>query len=80
MPIMCSLKTLTLIASPQQSACECSFYSGFILRSDSLRRSDGAWHIFSGDQLGSLFAARALNLYQASGASMSKGLPVICIL
>jgi len=55
------------------------FYSGSVLRFDSLSRSDGAWHIFSGDELGGLFAARALGLYQASGAPMSKGLPVICI-
>lgn len=48
-----------------------------ILQSDSLNRIDGTWHLFSGDQLGSLFAGRALNLYQASGAPMSKEGPVL---
>jgi len=72
MPNMCLLKTPTLIASLQRSASERSFHSGSMLQSDSLNRIGGAWHIFSGDQLGSLFAGRALGLYQASGAPMSK--------
>ncbi|PVG04091.1 Phosphoglucomutase, first 3 domain-containing protein [Serendipita vermifera] len=36
------------------------------------RRPDGSWHQFSGDQLGSLFAARALEKYKQSQKPMSQ--------
>ena len=37
-----------------------------------LYRSDGSWHQFSGDQLGSLFAARALYKYKRSGKPLGE--------
>ncbi|KIM33579.1 hypothetical protein M408DRAFT_326264 [Serendipita vermifera MAFF 305830] len=36
------------------------------------RRNDGSWHQFSGDQLGSLFAGRALSKYKRSGKALNQ--------
>ncbi|KAG8825760.1 Phosphoglucomutase-3 [Serendipita sp. 399] len=41
-------------------------------RFSAAERTSAGWHQFSGDQLGSLFASRALNKYKETGKSMDR--------
>lgn len=42
-----------------------------------MNRVDGAWTIFTGDQLGSIFAARILEQYKTSGKPLGRSLAVL---
>jgi hypothetical protein len=45
-----------------------------------VNRADGSWTTFTGDQLGSLFAARILMQYKMSGKPLGRSLdPLSCI-
>jgi phosphomannomutase len=52
------------------------FYcGGFATYGLSPCRSNGEWTIFTGDQLGTLLAARTLDTYKSSGKSIGRHVP-----